>query len=358
MTDILFVLPVGGGSGGAHSVMQECSAMRRMGVDARIAVNEANSTRLAHAYRDMAGIGCAIHSYNGIDGLGALIDEANPRTVVATTNQSVHHLAAALQQQGLSSVRTAYYIQDYEPFFYQRNSDDWIAAHRSYGLLPGMIHFAKTAWLQEVVRNNHWVDVYKVEASIDHDVFYPDLSRALFDAHVIQVAAMVRPSTPRRAPRRTVQALNRLARAHPGRLVCTAFGCSEDELRANSLILEDVAHIGILERREMGELFRQSDIFLDLSDFQAFGRSALEAMSCGTIAVVPVHGGAGEYAIDGVNALMVDTRSDEAIDAAVTGMLGMTVQERHMIRLNGAETGQRYSCERAALSEIRLLLDK
>ena len=48
----MFVLPVSGGSGGAHSVMQEADALRSMGIDAKIATNQGNAPRLKRTYRD------------------------------------------------------------------------------------------------------------------------------------------------------------------------------------------------------------------------------------------------------------------------------------------------------------------
>jgi glycosyltransferase involved in cell wall biosynthesis len=356
MIDILFILPVGGGSGGAHSVMQEADAMRRLGADARVAVNKDNAGRLQQAYQDLPAINGHILPYAGTEGLAALLAGLTPRATVATTNQSVHVLAQALVEGELGQLRTAYYIQDYEPLFYPRQSDDWLTARASYGLIPGMVHFAKTGWLQEVVRDNHHIDVFRVEPSIDHGAFFPDLARVFAAEAPLTLTAMVRPSTPRRAPQRTVRILNRLAEEFAGTLECSAFGCSIDEMRAHGLALAGVEQIGPLSRAGVGELLRRTDIFLDLSDFQAFGRTALEAMSCGAVTVAPAHGGTSEFAIDGHNALVVDTRSDENIVAAVSSITGMTPEERHSIRLSGIATGYRYSPEAAALSELRLLL--
>ena len=59
----------------------------------------------------------------------------------------------------------------------------------------------------------------------------------------------------------------------------------------------------------MAELLRESDVFLDMSVYQAFGRTALEAMACGATAVVPKVGGVWEFVEHGHNALAVDTLS-------------------------------------------------
>lgn len=356
MNSILFVLPVAGGGGGAHSVMQEADAMRALGVDAMIATNSENAAKLRRAYHDLKVIQNHVLAYAGTEGLGDLIGSVRPDVVVATTNQSVHVLAAALKQADLPGLRTAYYVQDYEPLFYPKDSGDWTTAYTSYGLIPNMIHFAKTRWLQEVVENNHRVQVAKVEPSIDHDMYYPRFDRRIAPRESLRIVAMLRPATPRRAPRRTVRIMNRIAEEMGGTVACTTFGCGPEEMRAHGLQLQGVGNLGVLHRAEVGALFREADLFLDLSDFQAFGRTAIEAMSCGTAAVVPAHGGAYEYAEDGRNAFIVDVRDDEAIMSAVRQFAGMSAAERKTMMMNGIETGFRYSRERAALSEIDVLL--
>jgi glycosyltransferase involved in cell wall biosynthesis len=219
-----------------------------------------------------------------------------------------------------------------------------------------MIHFAKTRWLQEVVENNHRIQVSKVEPSIDHATYFPRFDRRTERTERLTIVAMLRPATPRRAPRRTVRIMNRIAAELGERVDCRTFGCEPEEIRAHGLQLNGVRHLGVLRRGDVGDLFREADLFLDLSDFQAFGRSAIEAMSCGTIAVVPAHGGAYEYAEDGRNGFIVDVRNDDAIMAAVRQFTGMSATERRDMMLGGIVTGFRYTRERAALSEIGILL--
>jgi glycosyltransferase involved in cell wall biosynthesis len=59
-------------------------------------------------------------------------------------------------------------------------------------------------------------------------------------------------------------------------------------------------------------VLRGSDVFLDYSDYQAMGLTALEAMCSGCAVVLPVEGGAGDFARDEVNSLMVDTTDADA----------------------------------------------
>lgn len=353
----MFLLPVKGGSGGAHSVMQEAEAMCALGQQAVIAVNAGNAANLAGLYGDLPRISQHIHGFNSPAGLGDLIRELDPRIVIATTNKSVHTLAAVMKD--FPDLRTAYYVQDYEPFFYDGDSDDWRIAYASYGLIPGMVHFAKTRWLQEVVQLNHDVNVVKVEPSIDHSVYYPMIADVLADADPIRklrVVSMLRPATPRRAPHRTVRILNSLAETYGRRAELIVFGCRPEELVESGLVFDARIEMrGVLSRDEVGELMRTTDLFLDLSDFQAFGRTAIEAMSCGAMAIVPAHGGVYEYGSDGQNCFIVDTRHDELILRAAHTVFAMTHEDRIRMRLKAITKGFDYTVEKAALSELNAI---
>lgn len=353
---VLFVLPVKGGSGGAHSVMQEAEAMWRLGQPAVIAANSQNAMCLRGAYADLPRVSEHIEGFDGGAGLRDLIQRIEPAIAVATTNQSVHTLGEAVK--GSPDVRTAYYIQDYEPFFYAAGSDDWRVAHASYGLIPDMVHFAKTRWLQEVVQLNHDISVAKVSPSIDHDVYYPAIGgRTGGGGAVFHVVTMLRPATPRRAPYRTVRILNAMADRFGGKIKLSVFGCRAEEVAEHQLKLHpDIEVLGVLGRTAIGDLFRQTDLFMDLSDFQAFGRTAIEAMSCGAICIVPAHGGVHEYGVDGQNCFIVDTRYDAHIMAAVNSVLAMGPDDRRRVRMNGIARGYDYSVEKAALSELNVLM--
>lgn len=91
-----------------------------------------------------------------------------------------------------------------------------------------------------------------------------------------------------------------------------------------SAVLE-LHHAGVVGRAGVAEVLRGSDLFLDLSRWQAFGFTALEAMASGAIPVISKRGGAEAFAIDGVNAVVVDiSQEDDAADADDIGGTGGT----------------------------------
>lgn len=344
---VAFVLPglAHGGSGGSHSLYQETKALRELGVPARIMLPRWDRERAAAVYEDFEEV---FETFADAEDLTA-------KTADADVISATHHKSVAL----LEAIRTcrsdfvaAYYVQDYEPFF----TAQYIAeeAVASYTAVPEMLLFAKSHWLCNVVAERHGLAVAKVEPSIDRELFHADGRPE--HSGVLRVAAMIRPRTARRQPLATIAVLEELLARHPGKVKVSTFGCYADELRellGSSAEAIEAHHMGLLGRAEVAELLRASDVFLDCSVYQAFGRTALEAMACGATAVVPSVGGAWEFVEQEGNALAVDTFGPEGAVRA----LGRLVSDRELLRrlqAGALATAGRYSATRAALSEYVL----
>lgn len=348
---ILFLLPVGGGSGGAHSVVQEVLAMRRIGVDAKVAVRTKNVGSFVDQYQDVPA---ARDVFLGFEESNLLEIASDFDVVIATIFTSVSLVKNICE--ALPWIIPAYYVQDYEPLFFDPEQPEWKVAYDSYQLVPGMVCFAKTDWICKTVERFHGVRVAKVRPSIDHDVYTPDLS---IDAERgnIRIAAMIRPQTPRRGAGRTMELLKQISRKHGDKVTFSLFGC--DPKDAAFLELErdfPFVNHGVLLRPGVAALLQKADIFIDLSDYQAFGRTALEAMACGAVSLVPEHGGSDEYAVDGENALVVDTLDPVACFSSLDSIVS-DPQKLSQMRIAAIETANRYSVRRAALSELTLLAE-
>ena len=110
-------------------------------------------------------------------------------------------------------------------------------------------------------------------------------------------------------------------------------------------------------REQVAELLRKADIFLDLSDYQAFGRTGLEAMACGCAVVLPQKGGVHEYAIDGDNAILVDTALENDCYTEIVKLIS-DPEWRREIQKNALLKAAEYSIYKASVSEVLLLKDK
>jgi GT2 family glycosyltransferase/glycosyltransferase involved in cell wall biosynthesis len=346
---ILFILPGKGGGGGAHSVVQEAIAARRLGIEVNIAVMEEHCANFCKLYSDVPGVSQIFVGYTP----ASLVKTASAYdVVVATIYKSVQLLKAIVDD--CPWILPAYYVQDYEPLFFDEGSEDWQAARESYTLVPNAVLFAKTDWIREQVRINHGVEVQKVLPSIDHDVYKPTLSQRASSS--IRITAMIRPKTPRRGALRTMQLLQRLSQEYSDKISISVFGCDPDDSAYLELPRDfNFRNAGVLQRPAVAQLLQQTDIFIDLSDYQAFGRTAAEAMACGALSVVPRAGGAEEYAIDEVNASVVDTTNPDACFEAIKSLLDNLDKVQEM-RLAGLAAVSAYSPRRAAISELLVLV--
>lgn len=344
---ILFLLPVRQVGGGSHSVVQEAAEMRLRGMQVQVAVLHDVKDRFVERYREIPGA----------EGLFVNIEEQVPPelgfdVVVATTCNSTLLLKSWCRKAPW--LMPAYYVQDYEPLFFPEGSRNWKVARESYESVPRLVLFAKTAWIIAKLKAEHHVDAHKVAASLDRELFKPPASPRQCSETVV-VAAMVRPQTPRRGAERTMRVLSRLVQLHPRGIQVHVFGCDGDveEFLALERGFEHENH-GELSRPEVAALLAGCDVFVDLSDYQAFGRTALEAMASGCAVVVPTHGGADEYAVDRVNAVVVDTFDEEECLARLDELCtDRAMRERH--RAAALDTARGYSIGAATDSILCVL---
>ncbi len=342
-----FVMPnmTSGGSGGLHSVYQETSGLRRLGVDAVI-----------FAFSDFMRYARA--AYDDADELFVALDdpsevEARSRgrdVLVATHFQSVRIVAHVWEQR--QDFLAAYYCQDYEPFFGVNINGGTAAlaeARASYDLVPGMLLFAKTHWICNAIGRVHGLPVAKVEPSIDAELF-TTADRPPNGDGPVRVSAMVRPRTWRRQPYSTLMLLDRLKADLGDRVDVRSFGCTQEE-RDKMLGLRGIRpavdHHGLLSRPQVAELLKDSDVFLDFSAFQGMGRTAFEGMACGCAPLVPTIGGTHEFAVDDENAVLVDPADPLATYAALRALV---LDRERLARLQDA--GARAAGQRSVLAAV------
>jgi glycosyltransferase involved in cell wall biosynthesis len=343
------------GSGGSHSLVQEARGMRALGARTWICVP---ADSLATAISLYGGGDRLFVPYPESDQVlpgvsDAAVGEAlaDADVAVATEYPSVD-LLARLQDERPWLV-CAYYVQDYEPLFAAPESTRADRALLSYRAHPRQLLFAKTRWLCELVGAVHGVPVAKVAPSLDRALFHPVGRR---DSPVMRVAAMIRPRTPRRRPAATLEALAIVARELGDAVRIGTFGCDADAFaQLGAPDAPGAPRLGLLSRGEVAELMRRSDVFVDASAYQAFGRTGLEAMACGAVPLLPALGGVHEYAVHGENAMILaDGAPREIADAVIA--LAHDPDRLWRLREAGTRAAEGYSIERAARSQLDLFV--
>jgi O-antigen biosynthesis protein len=345
---ILFLLPVSGGGGGVHSIVQETMGMRRVGVRAKIAVPQKHRAKFIEKYRDIDVVEDLFLGFEPHE----LADISKKFDVIVGTIYTSMKLVRDIVDAN-PGIQPAYYVQDYEPLFSQPGTPEWQEARDSYTLVPNAILFAKTHWICQKVYEEHGVQVRKVSPSIDHDVYKPDpmaKKRAGLEDKMV-LSAMIRPKTPRRGAERTMRLLKRIYDQHGDKVHIELFGCAEQDALFQQLERNfKYVNNGELTRIGVAEVLQRSDCFIDLSDYQAFGRTGLEAMACGAFSILTKFGGIYEYAEHNVNSLVVDPN-----DAELGDLVSNLLDKKNTIvklKLNALVAAANFSINKAALSEI------
>jgi hypothetical protein len=355
LPDVAYLLPglPAEGSGGSHSLVQEARGLRDLGVPARICVPAGSLRTATGLYGEEDELFTTYRSDATSPGVSdaSLLDAVGDADVVVATEYPSVELLARLRRERPGIV-CAYYVQDYEPLFSEPRSSRSDRALLSYRAIPGQLLFAKSDWLCSLVRELHLLPVAKVVASLDQELFHAG-GRSVSEGP-LRIAAMIRPRTPRRRPLATLQSLAEIHAALGEDAEILTFGCDAGSFA----LLEQQApvsgtHLGLLGRPQVAELMRRSDVFIDASAYQAFGRTGLEAMACGAVPLLPALGGVAEYALDGQNALILADASPEEIAAAIVAL----ARERprlDQMRRAGVLAARTFSIERAARSQLEL----
>ncbi len=345
-----FVLPVAAEGGGANVVLQEAQALARMGVTVRLLNLRRNRPGALGAYPETAELWTWLDDEAAVaPAIAALRLDA----AVATAHQSAYWLPLA---SDLPRVRLAYYVQDYEPLFYDPLDPEHALARGSYLQDPRRLLLTKTGWNRDVLRREVAVEAVPLGASVDVDRFRPvDRSGWEAPAATLRVCAMVRPSSARRAPEATWRLLAELSARHGRAVECHVFGAEEAELASYRVRFPGaVRNHGRLRRDEVAALFQNCDVFVDLSSYQAMGLSLLEAMSCGLAVIGPVRGGAGELVTEGVDGFLVPTEAVEPAAALLDRMVSGGL-ELDALRRAAVTTASRLAPDWAALRMLEAL---
>jgi GT2 family glycosyltransferase len=304
---VVFLLPITEPGGGGNVVLQEASAMQRMGVDVRILNLSEYRSGFERSYENSAIPVIYADEVHQIPRLTADAD-----AVIATVYSSVQWMDFAGQEKRRPV--KAYYVQDFEPDFFRTGSEAYRMAWNSYTVYPDLVRFTKTEWNREMVKEKVGAHCEVIGASVDIDLYRPRRRRDQdWPQRPLRIAGMIRPSTPRRNPKLTMEIFREVERSHGNTIEIILFGSNSDGEDFSQLPTDfPWKNSGILTSRPLALLLNEVDIFVDFSTFQAMGLTAMEAMACGAGVIVPERGGSGAFARHEANCLVADTSSNEA----------------------------------------------
>jgi glycosyltransferase involved in cell wall biosynthesis len=192
-------------------------------------------------------------------------------------------------------------------------------------------------------------DAQKIALGVELGFFYPRPGRTAARPVVL---AMARPRTPRRGFETLVGALAQVHEARPDAEI-VLFG---EDLDRVDLPFPYRAEGVISDPQQLAEQYSSARVFVDVSDFQAFGLPVLEAMACGTVCVITSVGGVHEYARHEENCLLVPPKDANATARAVLSLL--SDDELHRRLRDGALATSRGHSMRQVATQTREAFEK
>ncbi len=321
-------------AGGVLSVIQIVNQLIRLGIDARVA-----GLYLDPVLPEWTRMYTAPMIYKNPQ---ELIKNLPDSDIFAATLWTSADWVRRLCRRTPSSVGL-YFLQDYEPWFFPpEKTRERARVESTYSMLPH--HIVKSEWLRDMVKQHH-VHPWKISLGMDLGVFYP---RSVKNNNQLSVLAMARPRTPRRGFSHLVQSL-RLVKEKLPQTEIRLFG--DSNLKAWDIPFE-FTDLGIISNQNtLAEVYSASDVFLDASLFQGFGRCALEAMACGCTCVLTSAGGVQEYAKHNENCLLVNPADPQAMADSAVRLLE-DPQLRSSLIQAGLETVQKFSHIREAAETL------
>ena len=285
-------------AGGTLSVIQLVNELILQGVDARIACrfeDPAVYRWLPFLTRPMV--------FRSLEELALKMPETD---IAVATLWNTAGCVKKLKSLGKAR-ETAYFLQDYEPWFFPKNhTEKRKRVLDTYELIGNKI--VKSNWLLgKLEQLGH--SAKKIPLGLDLETFRPSPN----EQKQPSIIAMARPGTKHRGFDRLREVLG-IVKAHSPGVEVRLFGSSQLRSRALGFDYKD---LGVIEnQQELARAYRTSLVFIDTSDFQGFGRCGLEAMACGTAAVLTGSGGVTEYATN-ENCILVKPDSKQVAEAVL-----------------------------------------
>jgi len=105
---------------------------------------------------------------------------------------------------------------------------------------------------------------------------------------------------------------------------------------------------------EVIEIYNKTRVFLCTSIEEGYGLTGLEAMACETCLVSTNYAGALEYAVDGYNSILAESKNVDSIVACVEKVFDNDVLQKCLTE-NGKATVQDFSWEKACFRMLEIL---
>ena len=256
----------GYGSGGHVTILRFVRHFQSIGIHNRIYVSDRSAHASPEALRNF--ISDNLMPIDGIE-LHTSSQHMESADIAIST-----FWKTAYESLALANVKfKAYFIQDYEPYFYPMSSN-WLFAEDTYRF--GFYGVCASRWLHTIA-HRFGMPACHFNLGYDPNVYYPD---PLTSRDANRVLVYMRPSTERRGTELLISALTALKRNRPKTRIAI-FGT--EDLGYSGVEFE-VEMLGLLNEEELRRQHSMSSITL-LTSLTNYSLIPVEAMACGSVVV-------------------------------------------------------------------------
>lgn len=231
-----------------------------------------------------------------------LADAPEADAAIATLWTTAYAVAHAANQK-----RKFYLIQDFEPMFYPA-STLYALAEESYRL--GLYGLCNTDNMRQIYAGDYGGSGMSFMPAVDQSVFHARTRKPRDPDDIVTVFVYARPGHWRNCWEMASLALEELKRRLGDRVRIVTAGAWATGEGAD----HDIRHLGLLDYRATGELYRQCDVGLALTVSKHPSYLPLELMACG-VPLVAFDNPWGHWILrDGENSLLAKRTADSLTD--------------------------------------------
>lgn len=286
--------------GGWVSLVQEVVGMQYNGIHAKLAIPRKLLAAFQSSFTEGSRLDIFLpyESTNPTKLTREFLDLCLPFTFFVASYWTTIGTSLSLTSSVPNSI-PALFAQDIESRFPGSSGAD----HEYLEMSERGFVFVKTRYLQDELMKMG-IRALKIRPTSDKTLFKAVERDFSGNMHI---CAMYRQETPRRQPLQTLQILTNISKRYESSVQITVFGTPAGQTQQPWPPL--ITNLGVIGTKQSAELYSRCHIFLDFSSWQAFGRSGLDFMSTGGIAILPQNGGVTEYAVHERNSFVIDSSS-------------------------------------------------
>ena len=255
-------------------------------------------------YLNINGLNCNIfYSFsNGYDEILLFkpieiknIDKYKFKKIVSTIYSSTYYVKKIADEKNVPLI---YFAQGYEPYF--ENGGDYGVAELSYKLADNILTISN--YLKDRYYDMFDVEYYVIPNGINYDLLHKKNNNK-----EIKTITFVLRNNYLKGDFILYDLIKKLSKLNKK---ITINILNNNEYVELPLMKNDLITIneykGLFTRKELANIFQNSDLYVDASLTEGFGLVSLEAMAAGNVVVASNSGGVNEYLKNGVNGIIIN----------------------------------------------------